>query len=95
MKGTADDFRMVTPDVIEEAHEMVECVRRSKELVDEIREQEPDFDQYLINRIDDHLAWIMDPHELSDKAKADVRDCMYKFALIGFIIGKRTYQITE
>ena len=87
-----DDHNMVSHKIIREAHETIECSVRSRKLFEDVQLFESALDEYLIDRIDDHLQWLIETHEgLSPKAIATISDCLYKFALVGLIIGKKTY----
>jgi len=87
-----DDRNLVTDKIINRAHSTCECAKKAERLVNDVRANEKLLDDYLVTRVDDHIHWLLESDsDIDEESIQAIRDCLYKFALIGFLIGKDTY----
>lgn len=90
-----DDRNMVKGSTLNKIGARVEHQEHAKTIVKDIRTYEPLLDQFLTSRVDDHIEWLATNYDLEPDLIKDLQDCMYKFATMGFLIGKETFTFKE
>jgi len=86
-----DDRNLVRPEMLAVLDKQIEDPALSLAIIKDIQANEPIFDDYIWTRVNDHIQWLKDNHQLPEGLEEIVAECLYKFGLLGFVAGKNTF----
>ena len=86
-----DDRNLVRPEMLAVLDKKIEDPALSLGIIKDIQANEPVFDEYIWTRVDDHIKWLKEHHNLPEGLEEITAECLYKFGLLGFVAGKETF----